>query len=312
MEIKKYSSGDEKEILELFHLVFKQEMTLDSWYWRFKNNPFTDDVFIYLMWEGKKLIGHYAVSPMEMKYNGSIIKTALSMTTMTHPEYGGKGVFSKLAEKLYSDLKNDYGYKMVWGFPNNNSHYGFIKNLNWKDISVIPMMTLKLSEMRMTRSDDVLYGIENSLTKDQIQKLNVSTKELSLNKNKEYLNWRYLLNPICDYKILNLMKSDAFVVYKVIKSFTNPEEQEVDIMELYFNDISELTQLINAVIKHEVNINQFNIWKSLFTENRILFEKIGFKMNLPLTYLSHLNLDPNNDFSEFRNWELGLDYSDVF
>jgi len=89
MVIKKYVQGDETSILKLFQLVFKKEMTQEFWEWRFKNNPFTEDVFIYLMWDGSNLIGHYAVSPVELKIKGEIIKTALSMTTMTHPDYGG-------------------------------------------------------------------------------------------------------------------------------------------------------------------------------------------------------------------------------
>ena len=47
------------------------------------------------------------------------IKCAQSMTTMTHPEYQEKGcllILLHLYKKLYED-----GYKLVFGFPNQNS-----------------------------------------------------------------------------------------------------------------------------------------------------------------------------------------------
>ena len=58
------------------------------------------------MFEEDKLIGHYAASPIELIIDGEKIKTALSMTTMTDPEFGGKGIFSKLASSLYREMED--------------------------------------------------------------------------------------------------------------------------------------------------------------------------------------------------------------
>jgi GNAT superfamily N-acetyltransferase len=316
MVIRKYVPGDEKSILKLFKLVFNQEMTEEFWYWRFKKNPFTGNIFIYLMWDGNKLVGHYAVSPVEMKLQGEIIKTALSMTTMTHPDYGGQGIFSKLAGELYKDLKEEFGYKMIWGFPNNNSHYGFIKNLDWKDIAIIPMMSVNLSQMRINRLDETLYAIEESFSLDVIAKLNSSSEPIKINKTKNYLEWRYFNNPTANYKVLNIENLPGIVVYKVIKSFDQSKDgYEIDILELFFdNDILVLSKLLNSIINNELKINiiKINLWKSIFSENRILLEKLGFKIGLPLTYLSYLNLDNLDLISDYKNWDVGLGYSDVF
>jgi len=99
MEVKKYQPGDETKIIQLFNLCFNQEMSLEVWNWRFLNNPFTKEIFVHLMWEGEDLVGHYAVSPVNMLVNGEELKTALSMTTMTHPDYGGEGNFYPTCQK---------------------------------------------------------------------------------------------------------------------------------------------------------------------------------------------------------------------
>lgn len=315
MELRKYQPGDEKRILELFKLVFRQEMSEEYWNWRFLSNPFTKDKFIYLMWEGDELIGHYAVSPVEMNMKGELIKSALSMTTMTHPQYGGKGIFSKLAAALYEDLKNKYGYKLIWGFPNNNSHYGFIKNLGWQDVAIIPMFSMKLTESRINLGERVSYKLMQNFEEEITKQLNNSENKFSINKTREYLQWRYVQNPDVDYKILQLSSSKTIVVYKSIESLDEKGKYEIDILEILIeNKIDNLTGLINAILINE-NKNQiikFNIWKSLFSEERLLFEKLGFKNTLPLTYLSFLKLNNIAEVEKFQTWEIGMGYSDVF
>ncbi len=49
------------------------------------------------MWDDSVLAGHYAVSPVKMKFEYEVKINALSMTTMNHPEFGVRGVFSDLA-----------------------------------------------------------------------------------------------------------------------------------------------------------------------------------------------------------------------
>lgn len=313
MEIRRYQEGDEAEILKLFKLVFKQEMTMDYWKWRFKDNPFTNEVFISLMWEGKDLIGHYAVSPVDMLFEENIESTALSMTTMTHPEHGGKGIFSQLAGHLYDDLKNE-GYKMVWGFPNNNSHYGFVKNLNWKDIAVVPMMSAQRSELRV-KPENSDYRIIGSFDPDVLASIQDSNNPVRINKTREYLEWRYINNPSQIYKILNLENKKGLVIYKIFPAFDDKQKWEVDLMELKFDqDIEILKEIINAILQEEPSkeVIKFNLWYSIFSEDRILLEKLGFKIGLPLTYLGHLSFNGSEVISSYKNWEIGLGYSDVF
>jgi hypothetical protein len=310
MKIEKYKQGDEKYILELFNLAFGKEMTPEYWNWRFKNNPFGQDPMIHLMWDGQKLVGHYAVSPIEMVINGEIHKTALSMTTMTHPEYGGRGIFSQLAQSLYDELKNEHNYTMVWGFPNNNSHYGFIKNLNWYNITDLPFLVLDVKNLK--NIDIEQYKLHENFSKESALPLNVSSKKLKINKTLDYLQWRYINNPAANYNILTLDGEDAVIVYKVISSGMGTE---ADIMEINFNnDLNLLLKLLNAVLREENNaVIKFNIWSSLFSDDYPILEKCNFIHQAPLTYLGATSFDSSKSVIEdYRNWDMGFGYSDVF
>ena len=136
LTIKSYEEGDENDILDLFETVFKQKLNIENWRWRFRDNP-AGKHFIKLMWDKDKLVGHYAISPTIMRVDEQDVFTALSLTTMTHPDYAGKGIFKQLSSSLYEDLENNYNCKAIWGFPNNNSHYGFVKRLDWSNLSIL-------------------------------------------------------------------------------------------------------------------------------------------------------------------------------
>ncbi len=316
METRSYQAGDEIAILELFRIVFGKEMSSKYWNWRFVNNPFSNELFIELMWDGDKLVGHYAVSPVEMMINGNTEKTALSMTTMTHPEYGGRGIFSQLAESLYGKLSKS-NYRMVWGFPNNNSHYGFNKNLLWSDIAVQGMMTLSAkSFLRFMNTDAVGISIRKmeEIESKLLFQLNSSAKNIKINKTKEYIQWRYFDNPTAIYKMVRSQDSRGIIIYKVIPSFTDRNQSEIDIMDVAFdNEISVLASLLASVYNTEESVIQFNLWDSLFSVNQIIFEKIGFRLSAPLTYLGYRALSsPDRNLGEYRNWDMSFSYSDIF
>lgn len=314
MEIRKFKADDVKAILDLFKLAFNKEMTMEYWKWRFQDNPFSNEFMIHLMWEGDLLVGHYAVSPVEMIVNGEVTKTALSMTTMTHPEYNGRGVFTQLSSSLYNELKEEHKYAMVWGFPNNNSHYAFIKNLKWKNLATIPMLSLKTANFKKIESD-LNFEQHSNFTASLSQKLSSVNKVVRINKTEKYLNWRYVSNPSAGYKIISINDETGIIVYKLIPSFSNADKFEIDIMEIQFNqNPMQLQELLSSILELEkIDIEKFNLWVSIFSEDYLHFKKLGFVSQMPITYLGCLNLaSEDKNLSQYQEWDINFGYSDVF
>lgn len=313
MEIRRYQKGDETKILELFKLSFGKEMSKEYWEWRFSKNPFSDDYYIDLMWHDDKLVGHYAVSPIEMIVDGNAMATSLSMTTMTHPNYGGKGIFSQLAESLYKRLSQK-GFYMVWGFPNNNSHYAFKKNLHWKDIALQGMMSLNTSFFTKSFTPNIAFENIHEFTESETLLLNQTSQKISINKTADYLNWRYFKNPTAEYRVLKLKDKDAIVVYKVIESFSAKNKKEIDIMDITYNDDQKtLNELLSVLMTNENDILKINLWDSLFSEHQTTLEKSGFRVGAPVTYLGSRNLQGQTlGEDDYKNWDISFSYSDVF
>jgi hypothetical protein len=317
MEIKDYQIGDEFKIIELFELVFKQKMTLEQWNWRFKENP-AGQFMIKLMWDGQNLIGHYAVSPIYVTFNNNRILTSHSLATMTHPDHGGKGIFKKLSLALYEKLENELGCKAIWGFPNNNSHYAFINSLSWKDISVLHTMGIKpeklVNGINIPNIEE--FDTFNQSHADYIEN-KLSVFAVKVERNVEYLNWRYCLKPSVKYRKFCITHENKIVGLIVTKTYKPSNSQEIfdlNLVEYHLDDYSMLPNVINKITEiYNITFDRITVWKSIFDSNHLNLEKIGFIPVLPQTYLGSRTINEISEtFNDFKNWYITMGDSDVF
>ncbi|GAA0789688.1 MULTISPECIES: GNAT family N-acetyltransferase [Pseudomonadati] len=117
-------------IAELFLESFEKPLSKELWQWAYLDNPFGDPI-VSMAFDGKKLIGHYAVVPMNLESESGSILGFLSMTTMVGVNYRKHGLFQELAERVYDYIQAFNQPAMVFGFPNENSTPGFIRRLQW-------------------------------------------------------------------------------------------------------------------------------------------------------------------------------------
>ena len=258
MEIRDYRTGDENKILELFEMVFKQKMTMSYWKWRFEDNP-AGKHLIKLMWDNEILIGHYAVSPVWLNIENTKMLSALSMTTMTHPDYGGLGVFGSLSNALYKKLEEELDVKAIWGFPNNNSHYGFIKNLKWNDLGQISHLALPSSKLTGSLNDNIAmfthFGVEHG---NLISKV-TSQFKVAVLRDKLYLNWRYVQNPSVPYDKFEYRQNGSLLGFVVLKKY--PSKIKPDVFDLFITEIGiekENFTIISVLISADMRFRPFH------------------------------------------------------
>ena len=217
MELRPLDPTSEFELeatLELFKTAYKREISREFYTWRFLANPFGPPM-VSLLWDDRILVGHYAASPAQSLVGDEVVPSAQSMTTMTHPEYRNQGVFVKLAEHLYARME-DLGRRMVWGFPNTQSHYGFVQRLGWQDVALI---------VTLTRSTEPVPADAPTLTRvnavdQRITELLEPSSDGGIYpsyRSAEYVNWRYIGHPSASYALLCL--GDPARALAVVKSY---------------------------------------------------------------------------------------------
>ncbi|MCD4743792.1 MAG: GNAT family N-acetyltransferase, partial [Desulfobacteraceae bacterium] len=142
MILRGYKGGDEKQISHLFFNNFPDtldpELICKTWLWQFQNS-FSKDSGVSVAELSDEIVAHYAVMWFPMCYQDRRISGAVSTATVTDKKARGKGLFTKLAKKVFTEIETE-GCKLVFGFPNSQSIRGFIKKLEWFEIAKFPLL----------------------------------------------------------------------------------------------------------------------------------------------------------------------------
>lgn len=159
-----------EQIFELFEYSFGSKIGEKLWNWAYIENP-NGNPIVSLYFDGKKLVGHYAVIPIKFILNQNNLNAVLSMTTMVDLAYRKYGIFIEQANEVYAKA-SEFGYKFVCGFPNKKSAPGFKKRLDW------------------TLEEDLYVA---NFSYDELQQIEKKTYSNSISFNtqdKENLEWR--------------------------------------------------------------------------------------------------------------------------
>jgi GNAT superfamily N-acetyltransferase len=98
--------------------------------WLYADNP-DGHALGYDAWDGDTLAAHYVCIPALAHIEGEEVKVLLSLNTATHPNYQGKGLFTKLAAMTY-EAGAAAGFDGVYGVANANSTPGFVRKLGFQ------------------------------------------------------------------------------------------------------------------------------------------------------------------------------------
>lgn len=119
---------DFDQLVELQNEAYKNEgrhFSQDRFKHWYVENPYGKAIS-FNAYDGEKMVAHYVCIPKKLSIEGRVVDGILSMATVTHPNYRGRGLFKTLAKMTY-DHARDNGYEFVIGVANANSFHGFMK-----------------------------------------------------------------------------------------------------------------------------------------------------------------------------------------
>jgi GNAT superfamily N-acetyltransferase len=116
----------------LFRVCFPnaRHYTIPYLKWLYTSNPAGVAVGFDAV-AGECWAAHYVCVPVWARVRGETQKGLLSLNTATHPDFQGKGLFTKLANMTY-EYACDNGYRFVYGVANANSTPGFTRRLGFQ------------------------------------------------------------------------------------------------------------------------------------------------------------------------------------
>lgn len=144
----------------------------------------------------------YGVLPCFMNYNGEKILVAQSGNTMTHKKHRRKKLFVILALKTFEYSKS-IGIQLVFGFPNEFSYPGFVRQLDWTHkeniqayitkTKCIPMLRIK-SLLKKSNEWHVRYAskilIQAKKGKPFSKSIQDNGKDFTMDRSEDFFNYK--------------------------------------------------------------------------------------------------------------------------
>ena len=345
----KNSENENLGMLELIYNVYGDAEIKNPNYirWQYNENPQGKAIVVLCFDEEKEdfIIGQETIIPTELNIGNTIVKTSISVNSIVHSEYRRRGIFSELLSLLPDiALKEDIG--SVYTAPNSISHNAFLKE-GWKEIARLPLLVRILKPSNyfnnvlkiFLRPIDFFYKI---YSKDllKIEEYNgdfndfkhLTTKlpnriKISLNRNQQYLQWRYNNHPTRKYTTHVVRKESELIAYiitretkfdgkpiGVILDFVtngekNNEEEFVNLVKFALFELQK-KRIAVAIATFSPPMLEYKILKKAG-----FFKVPEFLKPEPLPFIVNI-FDKNNDelksIENYDNWFFTFGDYDIF
>ena len=199
----------------------------------------------------------YATFCVNFKVENSLANAAQSLDTMTDINYRGQGLFVKAANSVYTEA-NESSMAFVYGFPNGNSVGIFNNKLGWKIMDPVPFLIKPLKSKYFTDKITLLRFLPNfrlsfrkfhKQSNYEIEEMKGFPEEIdniwnafsvnikvAVNRNKKYLDWRYIQKPNELYKIVHCYDVNREYLGCCVYSVKDKHNGKIGyIMELIFD-----------------------------------------------------------------------------
>jgi len=301
------------DLAKLFEASFGKRISEAFLRWRYLMGPIENLHPAAWACSDTRIVANYSLGMASLRTGeGSLEKAGMSMSTMTHPNHRGQGLFPQLAKSLYSAIQHD-GIDTVIGFPNDLSLRTFVDQLDWTLTSEISTLTLSLSGW-IPRTGSPSAGLD--WVTDRAPKRFVRPDWLEelihVDRDAESLRWRYQDSPTNKYKFVFNPDASEVRSYAVFKWYGS----SVDIVDLLPESSEDVTLLISAIANSVQGVaSHLNVWMMPHLRFRTVLHRLGFAPSCSTSYFGVRTTGINRSRSRYRRpdqWFLQMGDSDVF
>ncbi len=315
--------------------------------WLYYKNPFGDALITVALDESEKLAGQYIVLPIQFFFQGKIIEGSLSLNTLIKAEYRGKGLFKKAAERTYQRC-DDVDILFTVGVPNKNSFKGFINKLNFKHVGNLTLMIKPLRMIRILKSlfnlakkkkgAEIEFTIEQksrsgnyfSVFSPELDKTNYlkflnrweGEKNIFVHRSLEYLNWRYINNPVRKYYLFKWTENEEMKAFAVIRALNVYGLRAGVIMEFCCLNNFSAKKFLKS-IEDEFSEKRIDVLmtvlagkncehKELSKAGFLAVPKMMLLQKLPFIIKVHKPFQDSDSFLKGSNWHFSFGDYDIF
>lgn len=313
-----YRPGDERGIIRLFNVVFREGKSLSRWKWEFLQNPCDKVLAAVLENEKAGVVGHYGGLPGRLQYREATMLASQMVDVMIHPAFRSKEPFDRLfRECAAASIEN--GVRILYGFTS-----ALVARLHRRLIGVV---TLPVSQWVCDlRSPQVSQEpAQDDPAVSQVDRFGPDADRLweeireffpcAMIRDSRHLNWRY--SPQSD-RTYTLWRATDLASGKTVGLAVLAAAGSTGlILELLASPQDQRTMkaLLRSAVAHFGRAGQTRAlaWFSPLGELHECARAAGFKETVPTVALSFVFLDESLDKAFVReNFYYSLGDYDVY
>lgn len=351
--IRQYREGDEYQINKMRAAIGGWgkggSIDLDYWRWKFKRAPAGSSI-IFVAANKNRIIGHYAIIPIKMKIFSESLLGSQAEDAVTDPHYKRQGIMIELFKRALMEA-GKRGMTVTYGFPNKQSGPGHLK-AGWRLICEVPKLIkilnikkvsshinykmLQLPMRLVLKAYDLFRDFEPSPSRNNIKIFKTDAFDQRSNdlwenasrdydfiveRRMEYLNWRYIQNPLFKYTIYTAQEGKKLTGYIVLQDSESSEYKGVKfgfISDLLCepNNRKVLSDLVTKAIIHfrEKDVDLIRCQMMRGNQYYNMLKKHGFFRFGKKMFILHINAQEHVENLEklIKDKKIYITYGDGF
>lgn len=223
LQVRRFRQQDEPSVLALLDASLGRGpagRTAEFFRWKHQENVFGPS-FMWVAEMDDRIVGLRAFMQWRFRSGDRRLTAVRAVDTATHPDYQGKGIFSRLTLDAIDELRGEVDF--VFNTPNAQSGPGYLK-MGWQTVGRLPVWIRVRRPVRFARgmrhldSTPKPGGRTGSTAApraaveledlqevdDLLQRAATSDVGLATLRNSHYLRWRYAQAPALDYRAIAL------------------------------------------------------------------------------------------------------------
>ena len=316
--------NDAMQATELFIHVAPHLRTADFWRWANEKNPFGKSVIEVIEFQ-KKIVGHYAIMPMQIVYSGKIYKGGFAVQAAVHKQHRNLKNLVRMINRIQNRCI-DQKFDFLYGFPNMNIWPIMERVLSWTKIKEFSANELPMNKyqalptnnkipVKIERYDGTLQEIEDVWSSSTSQ----SPSQAIVPRNSAFIKWRFLDHPLHHYPIFSARingKLEGFIVLKIYNDGQKKFGHIIDILATREFSSHIIPNMINMAFKEFLwhRVDKSVVWVTNASPYKKYFDKLGYKPEGFKTNFNFLPLSKRvpESLHNFDSWFLTFSDSDAF
>lgn len=311
------TTSDVEEIVGLFHRSYGRTMTANYYHWQFFESPAGGGYSACARIDGR-VICHAGYSRRRARFGRERGHLFAKHTSMTHPDYRGKRIYSQLLGWAHEELSSRGGMVLSW--PNQMNHGIQVLRDDYFDIYQVP--ALKKMPGGLKGDGGVHDGLRDvpAVFPEEYSGIcsqTVGQAYCSYVRTPEYLIWRYSRRPDIKYYLIEERSAGQLRSAIIFKQYPETNPDRLVVVEWLSDPADRSAANVFEELEEVASLSGMPVilWHNVYDRPRhALLERRGYSLAGPILYFGLFPLSSNltSRPSEYRNWYISMGDVDIF